>query len=84
MIAFPMREGEFSELTPDLLGDVVISVETACREADTAEISMQKRFDQLLIHGILHLMGYDHELSPEEAKRMEEKSNSLLAILEGE
>ena len=84
MIAFPMREGEFSELTPDLLGDVVISVETACREADTAGISMQKRFDQLLIHGILHLMGYDHELSPEEVKRMEEKSNSLLAILDGE
>jgi probable rRNA maturation factor len=84
VIAFPMREGEFSELTPDLLGDVVISVETASREADTAGISMQKRFDQLLIHGILHLMGYDHELTREEAKRMEEKSNSLLAILDGE
>jgi probable rRNA maturation factor len=84
VIAFPMREGEFGELTPDLLGDVVISVETAGREADTAGISMEKRFDQLLIHGILHLLGYNHELTREEAKRMEEKSDSLLAILDGE
>ena len=82
VIAFPMREGEFSELTPDLLGDVVISVETAGREADTAAISMQKRLDQLLIHGILHLMGYDHEKARKEATRMEKKSSELMKILD--
>ena len=82
MIAFPMREGQFNEITPNLLGDVVISIETAQHEADAAGISLQNRFDQLLIHGILHLLGYDHEQTNAEAERMEEKSNSLLAMLD--
>jgi probable rRNA maturation factor len=82
VIAFPMREGQFDEITPNLLGDVVISIETAQQEADAAGISLQNRFDQLLIHGILHLLGYDHEQTTAEAERMEEKSNSLLAMLD--
>lgn len=82
VIAFPMREGEFIELAPHLLGDVVISVETACREANLAGISLQKRFDQLLIHGILHLMGYDHEKTQKEARRMEKKSSELMKMLD--
>ncbi len=82
VIAFPMREGQFDEITPNLLGDVVISIETARREADAAGLSLQNRFDQLLIHGILHLLGYDHEQTREEAERMEEKSKSLLAMLD--
>ena len=82
VIAFCMREGQFNDITPNLLGDVVISVETAKKEAHAANISMQKRFNQLLIHGILHLLGYDHEKNQQEAKRMEEKSNELLALLD--
>jgi probable rRNA maturation factor len=82
VIAFPMREGHFSEITPHLLGDVVISVETAKNEAKAANLSLQFHFNQLLIHGILHLIGYDHETTPNEAQRMEAKSNELLAVLE--
>jgi probable rRNA maturation factor len=82
VIAFPMREGQFNDITPNLLGDVVISVETAKNEARAANLSMQSRFNQLLIHGILHLIGYDHETTPKEAQRMEAKSNELLAVLE--
>jgi probable rRNA maturation factor len=82
VIAFPMREGRFNDISPNLLGDVVISVETAEKEARTAELSMQNRFNQLLIHGILHLVGYDHETTPTEAQRMERKSNELFAMLE--
>ena len=82
VIAFPMREGQFNEITPNLLGDVVISVETATNEAHEAKLSMQIRFNQLMIHGILHLVGYDHETTHEEAQRMEKKSNELLAVLE--
>ena len=82
VIAFSMREGHFDNINPNLLGDVVISVETAEKEAHAANISVQNRFDQLLIHGILHLVGYDHEKSRKEAERMEKKSNSLLAMLE--
>ena len=84
VIAFPMREGPFGEITPNLLGDVVISIETAKHEADAARISLQNRFNQLLIHGILHLLGYDHERIPAEAERMEQKSISLLAMLDGD
>ena len=78
VIAFPMREGEFSDLHPELLGDVVISLETADKEGQVAGISMEARLAELLVHGILHLFGYDHEVSDAEAQRMEVKSKALL------
>ena len=81
VIAFPMQAGEFSNLTPHLLGDVVISSETACREALEAGIGMHVRITQLLVHGLLHLLGYDHERSSAEARRMEQKALELLTIL---
>ena len=82
MIAFSMRQGPFSDIAPNLLGDVVISADTAQREAQSAGISTQTRFDQLLIHGTLHLLGYDHETTADEARRMEKKANELLQILQ--
>jgi probable rRNA maturation factor len=81
VIAFPMREGSFGDLNVHLLGDVVISMDTCARESEQADLSFQARFYQLLIHGILHLFGYDHVHDEEEAKRMEEKSKELLALL---
>jgi probable rRNA maturation factor len=82
VIAFCMRRGQFSDITPNLLGDIVISADTAQREAQSAGISMQDRFDQLLIHGTLHLLGYDHENTADEARKMEEKAKELLQILQ--
>ncbi len=82
VIAFSMRQGQFSDIAPNLLGDVVISADNAHREAQNAGISMQTRFDQLLIHGTLHLLGYDHENTEAEARKMEEKNNELLKLLE--
>ena len=81
VIAFPMQEGEFSHITPGLLGDVVISADTTAVEADNAGIDFSERFDQLIIHGILHLFGYDHENDEQEAAKMDEKSNVLLNCL---
>lgn len=81
VIAFPMHEGAFADLSPHLLGDVVISVETCQREAEAAGITFDQRFTELLIHGILHLFGYDHEQSPAEAERMARKSDTLLRHL---
>ncbi|MBW2569397.1 MAG: rRNA maturation RNase YbeY [Deltaproteobacteria bacterium] len=81
VISFPMQEGEFSNITPQLLGDVVISIETAHNEGENAGLSMDERFMQLLVHGILHLFGYDHEESKEEADEMEKKSKELLDVL---
>ena len=82
VISFPMREGDFSEINPQLLGDVVISVDTCAREAEEAGIAMEMRLDQLLVHGILHLLGYDHVHSESEARVMEKKSTELLVLLE--
>jgi probable rRNA maturation factor len=77
VIAFPMRSGEFADISPHLLGDVVISMDTADRESRQACIHPDERFFQLLVHGILHLFGYDHEKCRAEAKRMEAKQMEL-------
>lgn len=82
VIAFPMQEGEFSDVNPKLLGDVVISIDTTLKEAESAEIGMEMRFTQLLVHGILHLLGYDHETTESEAKEMKNKSSELIKLIE--
>jgi probable rRNA maturation factor len=82
VLSFPMQEGEFSDITPGLLGDVVISLDTAEAEAIAAGISTDERMSQLLVHGILHLFGFDHELGENQAREMEEKSLALLRRIE--
>jgi probable rRNA maturation factor len=81
VIAFPMRQGEFAHVTPQLLGDVVISTDTAAREAKSSGMSIEQRFKELLVHGILHLFGYDHETSALEARKMEIKNQELLKLI---
>lgn len=61
VISFPMTEGEFSYLNSHILGDVVISVETAFRDSLEAEIDFYEGLDFLIIHAVLHLIGYNHE-----------------------
>jgi len=64
---------------------VVISVDTAAREAEEEGVSLDTRLAFLLLHGILHLAGYDHERSGEaEAVRMEAKELELFALLQSE
>jgi probable rRNA maturation factor len=82
VLSFPMQEGDFGDITPGLLGDVVISCETAQKESEKANISFSERISQLLIHGILHLIGFDHEQSDEDAQNMEEKSLEILRKIE--
>jgi probable rRNA maturation factor len=82
VIAFPMREGLHANINPHLIGDVVISMDTCVKEAREADLSIDQRFNQLLIHGILHLFGYDHIHSSEEALVMDAKSDELLALVE--
>jgi probable rRNA maturation factor len=81
VISFPMQEGPFADITPDLLGDVVISADTAYREAGEAGMDAMERFNELLIHGILHLAGYDHVNSEKEAAVMEQKSDELMKLI---
>jgi len=81
VIAFPMLEGDFPHITPQLLGDVVISADTAQKEARWSRITVEERLYQLLIHGILHLFGYDHEKTDSEAHAMETKTEELLGLI---
>jgi probable rRNA maturation factor len=83
VIAFPMQEGEFSEINPDLIGDVVISLDTCRRESEAAAMPYEERLDQLLIHGILHLFGYDHVTNESDAARMAAKSAALMTLIGG-
>jgi len=78
VLAFAMKEGAFGDVAAHLLGDVVISVETCQREAEAAGVSFAFHFTELLIHGILHLFGFDHEQSEVEEERMRAKSEAIL------
>lgn len=66
---------------PAILGDVVISIDTAIRQAEKLEITTESRLRTLLIHGVLHLLGYDHEKSRADARRMFARERQLLAGL---
>jgi probable rRNA maturation factor len=81
VLAFSQKEGEpiGCEMNDGLLGDVVISVETAQRQAEERGHSLDEEIDVLLAHGLLHLLGYDHENS-EDAKVMFAKQEEILRI----
>ncbi len=61
------------------VGDVVISIDTAIRQARELRVSPASRLRRLLIHGFLHLIGYDHERSPGDARRMFARERTLAA-----
>jgi rRNA maturation RNase YbeY len=65
------------------LGDVVISLDTARRQARSLGVAPAARLRTLLVHGLLHLLGYDHERSPAEARRMFARERELAAALRG-
>ena len=66
----------------DLLGDVVISVETAARQAREHGHDLESELRILLVHGVCHLLGHDHH-DDEEARRMQAEEARLLAVLGG-
>jgi probable rRNA maturation factor len=79
VLAFSMREGPGPSSV--LIGDVVISVPTAAKQAGQAGRSLDEELTVLLIHGILHLCGYDHERSKRDARRMQEREQWVLRRL---
>ncbi|MEK6732287.1 MAG: rRNA maturation RNase YbeY [Candidatus Omnitrophota bacterium] len=80
VLAFPMRDSR--GLSGSVLGDVVISAETAQREAKKRKKDFQEELDLYLIHGILHLLGYSDE-KPRARKKMREKEREILKLLKG-
>ncbi|MBW2452268.1 MAG: rRNA maturation RNase YbeY [Deltaproteobacteria bacterium] len=82
VISFAMQEGDGAGIQPQLLGDVVISAETAERDAAEAQVTTEEELYFLLLHGILHLLGYDHERgSKADAQRMRSREQELYALL---
>jgi pyridoxine 5-phosphate synthase len=77
VLAFSLTEGDEAPMALNLLGDIVISVETAAREAEMERVSLHSRLQVLLVHGFLHLLGYDHERSEPEAERMFNREREL-------
>ena len=83
VLAFPMSEGPDSLKTSGILGDIAISMDTAIREAEEAGETLEDTLDRLLIHGLLHLMDFDHEGSLREARRMRREERRLQALVRG-
>jgi probable rRNA maturation factor len=81
VLSFPQDEGAVNETGDTLLGDVVISVETAARQAEEHHLSFNEELILLAIHGILHLLGYDHERSPQDARIMQDKTQEVFETL---
>lgn len=82
VISFSQLEGAFTHLNAcRLLGDVVISLETAKRQARESNRTLEDEITFLLIHGILHLLGYDHEGSAEKTREMRARERELMNSL---
>jgi probable rRNA maturation factor len=81
VLSFPMHEGEFGDVCPELLGDIVISAPTALAMSRERNCPVASIVDLLLVHGILHLTGHDHEEGGEDALRMAERTRELLGML---
>lgn len=86
VLSFSMDEGEgvLGENHLKDLGDVVISLDTASTQARECKVSLKQELSRLLIHGILHLAGYEHEnVSEERVREMEEKEKEIFLLTEG-
>jgi rRNA maturation RNase YbeY len=79
VLSFPLyTAAELDSMQPYVLGDVVISVETAARQAEHAGCPLWEEMTRLLIHGILHLLGHDHENNAAGARTMRTLANRIL------
>ena len=81
VISFAMTEGAFGEVHPEILGDIILSVETAARDAMACDIDFMDEVEFLLIHGLLHLLGYNHEnVESGEAEKMKKLERELFFL----
>jgi len=86
VLSFPMLErADLLALVPqgppELLGDIALACETCAREAAEKGVSLEDHAAHLIVHGLLHLAGHDHEISPADAAAMEALEIKALAIL---
>lgn len=82
VLSFPLLEGAHARHRGALLGDVVIALGVARRQARAHDLTLEAECRRLLIHGVLHLLGYDHA-RPAEARVMQAKERALWRKLAG-
>jgi probable rRNA maturation factor len=80
VLSFSLVEGDYSDYRGELLGDIVIGVETAARQAREQHRSLEEVVTRLLIHGILHLLGHDHA-QDEGARRMRVEERRMWRVM---
>jgi probable rRNA maturation factor len=78
VLAFAVNDGEEIPSFEALLGDIVISIPYMKKQALELGVSLQEELLRLFIHGVLHLIGYDHEVSEEEAEKMAREEERIL------
>jgi probable rRNA maturation factor len=87
VLSFPMLERtdlvhlDPDEGPPEMLGDIALAQETCAREAQAKGVALESHAAHLILHGLLHLAGHDHEISEEEADKMEALEVKALALL---
>lgn len=86
VLSFPMIEREdllalAADGPPEMLGDIALAHETCAREAAEKGVALEHHAAHLLVHGLLHLAGFDHEISPEDATEMEALETKALALM---
>ncbi len=87
VLSFPMLSREEvlaaadNEGAPGMLGDLILAHGVCVREADDKDVSVEVHATHLVIHGLLHLAGYDHELGEAEAEEMEALERKALALI---
>jgi len=85
VLSFPMLERAdllalAMEGPPELLGDIALAHQTCAREASEKGVPLEDHAAHLIVHGLLHLAGYDHEISTADAEAMEALETKALAI----
>ncbi|HPD56540.1 MAG TPA: rRNA maturation RNase YbeY [Smithellaceae bacterium] len=82
VLSFSLRENDYGDINPQILGDIVISVETAKKDAAKGGLTFAQEIDFLLIHGLLHLLGYNHENTTRAATRkMKKREEELFRLV---
>lgn len=80
VLSFPTEQSDFEKVEGLELGDVVISIEQAARQAKQNKVALDNEVSQLILHGILHLCGYDHETDKGQMNKLELRLRRKLKI----
>lgn len=80
VLSFPAEQDEFEKLDGASLGDVVVSIEQAARQAKENGLTLDQEIAQLILHGMIHLCGYDHATDEGQMDRLELRLRKRLGI----